>query len=321
MLDTLERDPNTRRMLYRQTLEKFLERVRTGRVCLGAHTSLMSPQAVELYGLAGLDFVILGTEVEPLDYGPMENLMRAANAAGIVPIIKLRRPDPDLVEDVMNFGGSLLITPHVTSADQLRKLVAATRFGRHGTRGECPVGRYTGYGVMPLIESRTLANQSSCIIPLIEDVEALDHLDEIFSVEGVDLVTIGPIDFSSSLQIDEAPGYRNQKVMDVVGLIADAARRNGKAVMVPMWITEECDTPEKTIRFQIEHFVARGVTVLYRPDLHVLSDYYRNLLALRSVTVREELDDESVDGLAADPLESKTALERHVPGMDHPVVK
>ena len=54
-------------MLYRDTITAFLERARSGSVCLGVHCSSMSPQLVELYGFAGLDFVIVGTEVEGPD--------------------------------------------------------------------------------------------------------------------------------------------------------------------------------------------------------------------------------------------------------------
>ncbi len=128
-------------MLYRQTLTTFLERARSGRVCLGMHTSSMSPQLIELYGFAGLDFVILGTEVESMDNLRLEDLMRAASASGTVPIVKLRRPDPVLVSEIMNYGAPLVMVPHVTSAAQLEQLVAASRFEPLGTRGQCPAGR------------------------------------------------------------------------------------------------------------------------------------------------------------------------------------
>jgi 4-hydroxy-2-oxoheptanedioate aldolase len=248
----------------------------------------MSPQAIELYGLAGLDFVIIGSEVEPLDYGPMENLLRAAAAVGIVPAIKLRRPDPNMVSDIMNFGGSLIITPHVTSAEQLKTLVAATRFGEHGTRGECAVARYTGYGTIPLEESRTAANTANRIIPIIEDVAAMNNLDEIMEVDGVDIVMIGPIDISRSLKTVEV-GFRSKVVLEYIERIAESARKHGKSVMTPMWVTAEIvESIDKTIAWQIEQLVSRGITLIYRQDVHVLSDYYRNMLPIRGVRVRSE---------------------------------
>jgi 2-keto-3-deoxy-L-rhamnonate aldolase RhmA len=268
----------------------------------------MSPQAIELYGLAGLDFVIVGAEVESLDYGPMENLLRAAAASGIVPIVKIRRPDPHIVSDIMNFGGSLVMVPHVTSAALLEELVEASRFGSKGTRAECPVARYTSFGIMPLDESRDAANTANSIIPIIEDVEALDKLDEIFAVDGFDFILIGPIDLSRSLNTPER-GFRSTKVIDLVEEIAMTARKYGKSVMTPLFITPEImDSSEKIIAWNIEQLVARGVTLFYRPDLHVLSDYYRNLMPLRGVRVKSEQEAEAEDGVAADETSEITHI-------------
>src|SRR5262245_24100650 len=137
-------------MLYRDTLTSFLERARSGKVCLGVHSSAMSPQLIEMFGFAGLDYVIIGTEVESIDNSALENLLRAANAARTVPIVKVRRPEPALVSEIMNFGAPLVMVPHVTRGAQLQQLVAAARFEPLGTRGECPVARYTGYGLLDL---------------------------------------------------------------------------------------------------------------------------------------------------------------------------
>ena len=234
-------------MLYRDAINAFVQRAREGRVCLGVHHSAMSPQLVELYGFAGLDFVIVGSEVEALDNGRMEDLLRAANAAHTVPIVKLRRPDAALVSETMNYGASMVMVPHITSGPQLEKLVAATRFEPHGTRGECPLGRYTAYGVMPLVDSSAAAQTTNTIIPIIEDREALDHLDEIAAVEGVDIIEIGPFDLSRSLGV---PGqsYMSPIVMDAIDAIVTAARNHGKAVLAPLWISPQTDSPAKVIQ-------------------------------------------------------------------------
>lgn len=272
-------------MLYRETTRRFLERVREGRVCIGVHSSLMSPQAIELYGFAGLDFVIIGTEVESLDFATMENLLRAANASGIVPAVKLRRPDPSMAAYCMNLGAPLVAVPHVKTGQQLEELVRATRFGKHGTRGECPVARYTSYG-LDLEESRRLANTSHAIMPIIEDVEAMDNLDEICAVDGVDIVEIGPFDFSSSADTPER-GFRSPVVRDAIDKVVETAAKYGKRVMTPMWIVPEAsDTYRQIIDWQIECLISHGITLLYHPDLHALSDHFRSLTPLRSIRIR-----------------------------------
>lgn len=110
-------------MLHSELARVFQERARAGKVCLGIHTSSMSPQLIEMYGIVKLDFVIIGAEVESLDLSRMEDLMRAANASGTVPIVKLKRPDPNMVGEVMNIGAPMVMVPHVTTAKQLELMV------------------------------------------------------------------------------------------------------------------------------------------------------------------------------------------------------
>ena len=274
-------------MLYQDTITNFLQRVRSGRVCLGVHSSAMSPQLIELYGFAGLDFVIIGSEVEAMDNGRMEDLMRAASAARTVPIVKLRRPDPALVSETMNYGAPLVMVPHVTTGPQLETLVAATRFEPHGTRGECPVGRYTGYGTIHLDESRQAANAARCIIPIIEDREAMDHLDEIAAVDGVDILEVGPYDLSRSLGVP-GQGYGSPIVLEAIEAVVEAARKHGKAVKVPLWITPETDTAKKVVAWQIDELVSRGVTLLYGIEVWVLAEFFRTLMPMRGVRVRSD---------------------------------
>jgi 4-hydroxy-2-oxoheptanedioate aldolase len=259
----------------------------------------MSPQLIELYGFAGLDFVVLGTEVEAMDNARMEDLLRAANAANTVPIVKLRRPEPVLVSETMNYGAPIVMVPHVTSGPQLQQMVLASRFEPHGTRGECPAGRYTAYGIMELEESREAVNISPCVIPIIEDREALDHLDEIAAVEGVDIIEIGPFDLSRSLGF---PGqsYRNPLVMEAIEAIAAAARKHGKAVLAPLWTSPETDSPSKIISWQIDQLVSRGVTLLYGVEVVLLAEYFRSLMSIRGIRVRS--DEEAAAIEAAPPV-------------------
>ncbi len=276
-------------MLYRPAVVTLLERARSGRVCVGMHTSSMSPQLIELYGFAGLDFVILGTEVESMDNLRLEDLMRAANASGTVPIVKLKRPDPALVSEIMNFGAPLVMVPHVTSAAQLEQLVAASRFEPVGTRGECPVGRYTGYGTMSLDLSREAANTTNSVIPIIEDRAAMDHLDEIAAVEGIDVLEIGPYDLSRSLGVP-GQGYRSPVVLDAIDAICEAARRHGKAVLAPFWHTQDTDGTAKFLEWQKEQLIARGVTMLYELEVTFLGDYFHGLMPLRGIRVRSDAE-------------------------------
>lgn len=244
----------------------------------------MSPNVVEMYGWAGLDFVIIGTEVEAIDRSMIESLLRAAHSARIVPLVKIAHPDPRLVAETLNYGANLLLVPHVTNGKQLAELVDAARFFPIGTRGECPVGRYTKYGLMPMDESRDLGNRVTSIIPIIEDKEAFDNIEEICANEHISLIEIGPFDFARSLGVE----VRGPVVWKAVERITEVARAAGKRVMMPVWMTPQLTSWPQVIEHQIEHLVGRGITLLFQPDIHVLADHYRNLMPLRKIRVREE---------------------------------
>lgn len=268
-------------MLYPQPTLRFLERARSGKVCFGIHHSAMSPQLVEMYGHMGMDYVILGDEVESLDRGPMENLMRACDASGTAPVIKLLRNDGKLIEEAMNIGAPLMMVPHVNSRRQLDDAIRASRFSPAGTRGLCPLARYNGYGLKNLDEVHATANSWKAIIPIIEDVEALDHLDEMMSTTDVDIFEVGPFDLSQSLGVNRQLTYANPETMAALEKITAAARRHNKAVLVPLWFTADTDSPAKVIRKQIDELISRGVTVFYALEMIVVARLFRDLMKIR----------------------------------------
>lgn len=268
-------------MLYPKPTQAFLERARSGKVCFGVHHSAMSPQLVEMYGHMGMDYVIIGDEVEALDRSTMENLMRACDASGTAPVIKLLRNDGRLIEEAMNIGAPLVMVPHVNSRPQLDDAVRASRFSPAGTRGLCPLARYNGYGLKNLDEVHGMTNAWRAVVPIIEDVEALDHLDEIMASPDIDIVEVGPFDLSQSLGVKRELTYANPETMAALEKIAAAAARHKKAVLVPLWITRDTDSPAKVIRKQIDELVARGITVFYALEMMIVARLFRDLMAIR----------------------------------------
>lgn len=273
-------------MLYPQASQAFLERARSGKICFGIHHSAMSPQLVEMYGQMGIDYVIIGSEVESLDRGMMENLMRACAAGGTAPVVKLLRNDGRLIEEAMNIGAPLVMVPHVNSRAELDEAVRWSRFIPQGKRGLCPLARYNGYGIKNLDEVHAMHNSWHGVIPIIEDIEALDHLDEMMASTDVDIFEVGPFDLSQSLSqkypnVKRQLSYANPETMAALEKIATCARKHGKAVLVPLWVTPDTDSPAKVIRKQIDELVARGITVFYALEMIVIARLFRDLSAIR----------------------------------------
>jgi len=268
-------------MLYPENLSALRERARSGRTCLGVHCSTMSPQTVELMGLLGLDYVIVSTEVESIDPSRVEDLLRAADASKTVPMVKLRRNAPELVSDALNAGAPLVMVPHVRTRTELEAAISASRFAPLGTRGLCPAARYAGFGSRPVQLATQLAHESISVIPIIEDKEALGHLDELFDVPGVEIYEIGPFDLSHSLGVPPDRAYENPETLSAIEKICAAAARHGKSLLAPLWLPREPLAPQEIIERQVRELVARGINMLYHADVVMLARAFRELLPVR----------------------------------------
>lgn len=270
-------------MLYTETLERFKARVRSGQVTLGFHCTSLSPQVVEAMGLTGLDYVIISREVEQLDPSTMENLIRAANATNQVPMIKLRRTSPDEVVDALTAGAPMVLVPHVTTREELDLMVEASRFPPKGTRGLCAVARYAGFGATSLEAARAYANKEASIIPIIEDKEALDNLDDIMSSPDIEIIEVGPWDLSQSLGVIPEKSYGNPETMRAIEDICAAAKKHGKKILAPTWLPPPGSNVD-LIKLQQDELISRGITLIYHLiDIMILVWSYRQLMPLREL--------------------------------------
>ena len=269
-------------MLYLDTLRVFKARARARQICFGMHVSTTSAQVVEMAGQVGLDFVIVSREIEQIDDSQTEHLLRAANASGTVPMIKLRRNDPNLVEDALGAGAPLVNVPHVRTRRELDAAVRASRFAPKGTRGLCPAARYNAFGGGDLGQARAIANEEASVIPILEDKECLDHLDDLMSSPDVDIFEIGPFDLSHSLGLNPSLSYGNPETMAAVEKICAAARKHGKVVMAPSWFPREAVAAPEMIDRQVRELVSRGITVLYHlVDIMLLARTLREMMPIR----------------------------------------
>jgi 2-keto-3-deoxy-L-rhamnonate aldolase RhmA len=270
-------------MLYPQAVAGFQERARSRKVCMGVHHSAMSPQIIELYGHLGLDYVIVSSEVESLDKYTMENLLRAADAAKTVPVVKVLRNDPDAIEEAMNAGAPMVMVPHCLHRKHIDDGLRASRFlqGGKGTRGLCPVSRYTGYGSGSMENAVKIVNEGRNIIPIIEDVEALPHLEEMISHPEVDIFEIGPFDLSQSMGLRPDLSYANPPVMEALEKIGALCRKYKKGLVAPFWLPKDADSPSKVIAWQYEQLIKRGVTIFYGIEVLMLTRIFRDWMPLR----------------------------------------
>ncbi|MGV6871316.1 HpcH/HpaI aldolase family protein [Pseudochelatococcus sp. B33] len=185
--------------------KSFKERLWGGDIVLGTHTYSASPANVEIIGRAGFDWVMIDCEhapVGPYDTLLLENLLRAAELSGATPLVRVPENNETMIMKVLDSGAAGVVVPHVSTAEAARRAVAATRYGPDGTRGCCSNTRATGYYSRLMEQGRAFwktANDSVVTIILVEEYEAVENIEAIVEVPGIDAVYIGPRDMAMTM--------------------------------------------------------------------------------------------------------------------------
>jgi 4-hydroxy-2-oxoheptanedioate aldolase len=240
-------------------LSKFKNKLKEGKPVFGPFMKSTDPAFVESAGYSGFDFVILDMEHGPLGFTDLQNLIRAAMLANVIPIVRTSDSSEISIARSLDLGALGIQIPQVTSAEMARACVKAARFFPEGERGVCRFVRAANYSSLPREEYFKRANEILVIIQL-EGKKALEDLENILNVEGVDILFIGPYDLSQSLGV---PGQiRHPLVTQQMNKIVNRAISLGKVVGT------FTDTPESA-----ELWKVAGVQYIsYSVDVGIFSD-------------------------------------------------
>lgn len=182
---------------------------------------------------AGMDFVFIDTEHTPLDRETVSDLCLLYKGAGIEPLVRIPSPDPFSVTMTLDGGATGIIVPYVESAEQVRHMVGAVKY--RPLKGEklARILRKEENIDEDLQAYLERYNEDKVLVVNIESTPALDSLDDILSVEGLDGVLIGPHDLSCSLGIPEQ--YDHPLLIDTVEDIIKRCRSKYIGVGVYVW--------------------------------------------------------------------------------------
>ena len=178
---------------------RMKEKLRAGELAFGVSVMIPSPQIVEMLGAAGFDWVLLDCEHGTLGLESVELMAMAAEACGITAIARPATRSAEHIAQVLDRGVMGVQVPHVNTAAQAREVVQAVKFHPAGRRSLAAGTRAARYDRQGLADYVKLANEATLVAAQIEDREALDNLDELLAVEGIDVFFIGPSDLSQAL--------------------------------------------------------------------------------------------------------------------------
>jgi 4-hydroxy-2-oxoheptanedioate aldolase len=175
-------------------------KLNSGEPVFGLSVMIPSPQLVEMAGGLGFDWVLLDCEHGTIALETLELMIMAAEASGITPIVRPRSRHADEILQVMDRGAAGVQIPHVNSAADARDAVAAVKFHPQGRRSLAVGTRASGYGLgLSMGDYVAAANRETLVCVQIEDEAALPNVEEMLTVDGVDVFFIGPSDLSQSM--------------------------------------------------------------------------------------------------------------------------
>jgi len=178
---------------------KFKDKIKKEPV-FGFFSKTIDPAFIECMGYAGLDFVILDMEHGPSGLVNLSNLIRAAQLVKILPVVRIKEGENNLISNVLDIGAGAVQIPHIKTSHDIKAARQYSKFFPEGNRGMCRYVRAAKYSSMDKYEYFKTANQTLNIIQ-IEGKEGIDNIDEIIKFGGFDILFIGPYDLSQSLGI------------------------------------------------------------------------------------------------------------------------
>jgi 2-keto-3-deoxy-L-rhamnonate aldolase RhmA len=179
--------------------QKIKEKLAHGQPSIGTWMSMAHPSIAEIFAMSGYDWVVIETEHTAIDVSEVLRLIIAIQQRGSIPLVRLAGIDPIQAKAVLDSGAAGVIVPMVNTKADAERAVSMCKYPPQGSRG-VGLARAQGYG-RDFDNYVTNANAQTLVIVQIEHIDAVNNIDDILSVPGIDGTFIGPYDLSMSLGV------------------------------------------------------------------------------------------------------------------------
>ena len=207
------------------------------------------PGAPAIFAAAGYDFAFIDMEHGNYSMETVADLIRGAKSVGIAPVIRVPHLETFFISRVLDAGAEGIMVPMTSTKEQAERIVRYSKYTPLGQRGFGGQMGHTDYRLVKTIDFMKEANENTLIVAQIETKEAIDNIDSILGIEGIDVGLIGPNDLSISLGIPDQMG--SEILTQAIDKVVEATKKRGKASGIHIGNTEA-----------IRKWRAKGMTVL-----------------------------------------------------------
>ena len=241
------------------------EKMKKGELILSAAMCFVNPRIAELIGTMGFDCLWICNEHGASDLSEIENSVRACRLSGMDSMVRVGYGSHANLIQVLEMGASGLMLPRVQSVEETEEIVRQTRFFPIGQRGISGGGTDADLGGVAIKDYIRFANDNTFLCIQIEDMKAVDQVEKIAAIKGVDIIFVGPTDLSQDLG---CPGeLKHPAVIEAIKRTACACEKNGIYCGTPGL---DLDYSKKLINYGVK-FLTNGA------DLGILRSGYKDL--------------------------------------------
>ena len=209
-----------------RTTQGFKHQLQQKNLLLGTFIKTPSTILTEVISSTTLDVICFDSEHAPFGRYALDQCLMTALLSNLPCLVRVQKNQPEYIQSALDCGATGVIVPHIETPQAAERAVSACYYTT-GTRGYAGSTRNARYGCNTLNENIHINQQTTTVIAQIEDAEALDHLDAIMCVEGIDCFFIGIMDLTLSLG---AAVPTETMVVDAIQTIIQAAMQYGRAV-------------------------------------------------------------------------------------------
>lgn len=236
------------------------DKLKKNQLTIGSWIMMQDSVAIDVMSLAGFEWLVVDMEHTSIDLNQVENLIRTIQANNIKALVRVNKNEEVIIKRVLDIGADGIIVPMVCSKNDALQALSYAKYPPEGKRG---VGLYRAseYGTK-FKDYKKWVNDELVIIVQIEHINAVNNIDEILSVNGIDGILIGPYDLSGSLGF---PGdYNRLNVKEAIKKIINKC----KEYKIPSGFHVVDTDPEELI-LKIEQgckFLAYGIDYMFLRD-------------------------------------------------------
>lgn len=245
---------------------RFKAALAAGERQIGLWSTIPDTGVVEMLAACGYDWLLIDTEHSAMDAVATMALMQAAAPYPVSTIVRPGWNDPVEIKKVLDCGAQTLLIPYVQDAEEAAAAVAAVHYPPRGIRGVAGTTRASRYGLIKDYTQR--ASEEICLLVQTETADALQNIEAIAAVDGVDGIFIGPADLAASMGHPGQPSHPEVKaaVLDGIARIKAAGKPPGILSLDPSLVKAAADAGAQFIAVSVDMALLRNEALAKRAE-------------------------------------------------------